>query len=107
MGVGKPSLINRIFKVDLVLRSQLLNYSLMLTLPQNVYEYTAGEADINKEIYPANNDCWVLHYSLAYGSGEVENFRKLTEFIDHRTGNANVRDRLHAIWYIPPSLLYT
>ena len=56
MGVGKPSLINRIFKVDLVLRSQLLNYSLMLTLPQNVYEYTAGEADINKEIYPANNE---------------------------------------------------
>jgi hypothetical protein len=66
-----------------------------------VSEYTAGEADINKEIFSAENDSFVLHDSQGYGSGEVENFRKLTDFINLRTGNANVGDRLHAIWHVP------
>lgn len=81
-GVGKSSLINHIFKVDIA----------------KVSEYTPGEAEIDKEIFSESNDSLVLHDSRGYGSGETENFRKLTEFIGRRTGNDNVGDRLHAIW---------
>ena len=59
-----------------------------------VSEYTAGEADINKKIFPKENQFFVVHNSRGYGSGETENFRKLTEFIGGRTGNDNVGDWL-------------
>ena len=85
---------------------QLLNSSLVLTHPQKVYEYTAGGAGINNEIFPVGNDSFVLHVWNSYESGEVENFRILTEFIGHRTGNASMGDRLHAIWYAPPFYTY-
>ena len=35
---------------------------------KNSYEYTAGEADINKEIFLDEDD------SRGYGSSEIENF---------------------------------
>ena len=69
---------------------------------QEVSEYTSGAADINKEIFSAENDSLVLHDSRGYGAGELKNFQKLEEFINDRIGNANMGDRLHAIWYAPP-----
>jgi len=71
--------------------------------PQEVSEYTSGAANINKEIFSAANDSFVLHDSRGYRAGEVDNFRKLTEFINDRTDNTKtVGDRLHAIWYALP-----
>ena len=73
----------------------------MYLSPQDVSEYTSGDADINKEIFSAANNSLVLHDSRGYGAGELRNFQKLREFINHRIGNANIGDRLHAIWYVP------
>jgi len=90
--------------VNLAVRGELLNISscsLMSTPPQNVSNYTAGEANIDKEILSAENNSFVLHDSRGYGAGEVDNFRTLTKFINDRTVNAKVRDQLHAIWYAP------
>ena len=52
-------------------------------------------------MFSQENDFLVLHDSRGYGSGEVDNFAILTEFINNRTGNADAHDRLHAIWYAP------
>jgi hypothetical protein len=75
---------------------------LMCISHQEVSEYTSGAADINKEIFSAENNSLVLHDSRGYGAGELRNFQKLKEFITDRIGNANVGDRLHAIWYASP-----
>ena len=73
---------------------------------QEVSEYTSGAADINKEIFSTENNSLVLHDSRGYGAGELKNFQKLKEFIADRIGNPNVGDRLHAIWYAPPSFAF-
>jgi hypothetical protein len=42
----------------------------------------------------------VLHDSQGFEAGEVENFNKVKSFIDRRRNMPQVKDRLHAVWYV-------
>ncbi|KDQ52419.1 hypothetical protein JAAARDRAFT_40270 [Jaapia argillacea MUCL 33604] len=81
-GVGKSSLINSIFGVPIA----------------DVSHHRAGSADINTEIKSDNNAHFILHDSLGFESGSMENYTKVDDFIKDRTTRAALSERLHAIW---------
>ncbi|KDQ53304.1 hypothetical protein JAAARDRAFT_39370 [Jaapia argillacea MUCL 33604] len=81
-GVGKSSLINAIFKIEVA----------------SVQEFKAGEATIDKEMTSEENPMFVLHDSKGYEPGEAGNLGMLEKFVLERKVKPNKRDRLHAIW---------
>ncbi|KIJ99117.1 hypothetical protein K443DRAFT_8630 [Laccaria amethystina LaAM-08-1] len=85
-GVGKSSLINECFGVNLA----------------NVEHHKAGVSDINKEIIADENGRFVLHDSQGFEPGEGENFQKVITFLQARKGMMEVRDQVHAIWLCFP-----
>ena len=42
----------------------------------------------------------MLHDSQGFEAGEVENFNTVKNFIDRRRNMPEVKDRLHAVWYV-------
>ncbi|TDL22677.1 hypothetical protein BD410DRAFT_748466 [Rickenella mellea] len=83
-GVGKSSLINRIFGVE----------------QASVSHMDTGKADIHTEFSSAQNNRLVLHDSLGFEPGNVDNVNIVHEFIETRNKMSSVKDRLHAVWYI-------
>ncbi|THH01285.1 hypothetical protein EW026_g1389 [Hermanssonia centrifuga] len=81
-GVGKSSLINAAFKVDLA----------------NVSKLRPGFSNIEQEITTPENPLFVLHDSQGYEPGETQNLGTLKAFIESRSNMPRLADRLHAIW---------
>ncbi|KDQ53797.1 hypothetical protein JAAARDRAFT_209811 [Jaapia argillacea MUCL 33604] len=81
-GVGKSTLINRTFKVNLA----------------NVSEHGAGKSNIEDEITFPENPLFVLHDSQGLEPGEVENLNTIKDFVKRRMAEPKIKDRLHAIW---------
>ncbi|KAJ8472926.1 hypothetical protein ONZ45_g16482 [Pleurotus djamor] len=81
-GVGKSSLINRIFGVDKATVSD--------TLP--------GSSTIDHEITSSANKRFVLHDSQGFEQGESRNLEVVKEFVERRRREPLLKDRLHAIW---------
>ncbi|KAK2463330.1 hypothetical protein APHAL10511_004641 [Amanita phalloides] len=85
-GTGKSSLINAIFKASLA----------------DVQDNRAGTADINKGITSEYNESLMLHDSQGYEPGSREKFDILKTFIQQRSRQEQVAERLHAIWLCIP-----
>ncbi|KIJ57412.1 hypothetical protein M422DRAFT_239010 [Sphaerobolus stellatus SS14] len=82
-GVGKSSLINHAFSVDVA----------------TVSHKTPGKCDINVEIKSSQNDRFVLHDSQGFEAGETTTLETVKQFIRSRSGsNVDIKDRVHAIW---------
>ncbi|KAF8872828.1 hypothetical protein BD779DRAFT_1679530 [Infundibulicybe gibba] len=82
-GVGKSSLINAAFDVNLA----------------HVSHDHAGVSSIHQEITSPKNKRFILHDSQGFAPGEVENFNTVKNFILQRANMPNLPDRLHAIWF--------
>jgi hypothetical protein len=59
-----------------------------------------GEANINKGITSKVNPRFVLHDSQGFEGGDVSNLQIVQNFIKTRSGLANLKDQLHAIWCV-------
>ncbi|KAI9464867.1 hypothetical protein HD554DRAFT_2174933 [Boletus coccyginus] len=81
-GVGKSSLINRVFGIT----------------EAKVSEYKPGEASINQEFVSDENKYFVLHDSKGFEPGDNTNFDLATRFLRERHQKERLKDRLHAIW---------
>ncbi|KAF7968059.1 hypothetical protein HWV62_32083 [Athelia sp. TMB] len=81
-GTGKSSLINETFKIDLAAVSHDL----------------AGVSDINTEITSPENTRFVLHDSMGYEPGETKNLDSVKNFLESRSKEKHVKDRVHAVW---------
>ncbi|KAG8940011.1 hypothetical protein FRC03_005840, partial [Tulasnella sp. 419] len=81
-GVGKSSLIQNIFKVP----------------EMDVTQYRAGKADINKVLESPENSHFILHDSIGYESGSLEQFKPVENFIERWSKETDVSERIHAIW---------
>lgn len=81
-GVGKSSLINRVFGIT----------------EAKVSTYTPGEADIDKEFVSDQNQYFVLHDSKGFEPGDNINFDLVARFLKERRRKEFLKDRLHAIW---------
>ncbi|RDB15126.1 hypothetical protein Hypma_005193 [Hypsizygus marmoreus] len=83
-GVGKSTLINKTFGVtDAV-----------------VSHNARGDADINKEIFSSTNDKFVLHDSRGFEPGEEHNVEIVQDFINQRSRQPDIKDKLHAVWCV-------
>ncbi|EIW77699.1 hypothetical protein CONPUDRAFT_167780 [Coniophora puteana RWD-64-598 SS2] len=80
-GGGKSSLINGIFGTKLAVESK----------------YTRGDATIENAFESDANRRFVLHDSMGYEAGEIENFDKVKRFVEQKIQGPE-SDRLHAIW---------
>ncbi|KAG8951444.1 hypothetical protein FRC03_012542 [Tulasnella sp. 419] len=83
-GVGKSSLINKIFNVPLA----------------DVARYREGGADIDTEIISNSNPYFLFHDSMGYESGSVRQLQKVENFIKARAKKESLSDQVHAIWLL-------
>ena len=84
------------------------NPHLKLVIPQTVSHIEAGVSDINTAIISSENGRFVLHDSQGFEHREGENFQKVVDFLKARKDMPNVRDRVHAVWYVyRPSITCT
>ena len=60
----------------------------------------AGVSNINAAIVARENGRFVLHDSQGFEPGEDENFKKVVDFLKVRKDMPNVRDQVHAVWYV-------
>jgi hypothetical protein len=63
-----------------------------------VSHVNAGEANIEEEIFSADNEQFVLHDSRGFEAGEEGNLKIVTDFIKKRNGMPDIKNKLHAIW---------
>ncbi|KAF8432216.1 hypothetical protein L210DRAFT_3487120 [Boletus edulis BED1] len=81
-GVGKSSLINRVFGIT----------------EAKVSTYAPGEASIDQEFVSDENEYFVLHDSKGFEPGNNINFELAAKFLQERNDKKLLKDRLHAIW---------
>ncbi|KAF8261929.1 hypothetical protein EI94DRAFT_1604614, partial [Lactarius quietus] len=85
-GVGKSSLINHIFGINIAVR--------------RCHNHRAGYADIDMEFVSEENRLFVLHDSKGFEPGELENFDTVRRFIEERSKKPLLKDRIHCLWYV-------
>ncbi|KAI6124159.1 hypothetical protein EDD16DRAFT_1475460, partial [Pisolithus croceorrhizus] len=81
-GVGKSTLINRIFGVETA----------------NVATDRPGKADIDKEYTSPQNDRLILHDSKGFEPADGGNYDTVKSFIQKRKRENDIKDQLHAVW---------
>ena len=60
----------------------------------------AGVSNIDSEIIARENGRFVMHDSQGFEHGEYKNFKKVVDFLKARKDMPNVRDQVHAVWYV-------
>ncbi|KAI6146379.1 hypothetical protein BKA82DRAFT_994175 [Pisolithus tinctorius] len=81
-GVGKSTLINRIFGVETA----------------NVARDQPGKADIEQEFTSPQNDRLILHDSKGFEAGDAGNYEIVKSFIEKRKKEPDIKNQLHAVW---------
>ncbi|KAI6111452.1 hypothetical protein EDD16DRAFT_1207430 [Pisolithus croceorrhizus] len=81
-GVGKSTLINRIFGVETA----------------SVAKDKPGEALIEQEFTSPQNDRLILHDSKGIEPADGGNYETVKSFIEKRKRMPDIKDQLHAVW---------
>lgn len=122
-GVGKSSLINKVFGVEgvdaeneagtgplkgapptgptvvsEVVLSVDCRYS-ALTLTQ-VSHYGAGIPDVKREIKWSNRPDLIVHGSLGFEAAGQDEFQQVENFLRDNARKIDVKQRLHAVWFV-------
>ncbi|KIK20090.1 hypothetical protein PISMIDRAFT_106397, partial [Pisolithus microcarpus 441] len=87
-GVGKSSLINQIFGVETAV---------------DVARDRPGQADIEQEFTSPENDRLILHDSKGFEPADGGNYETVKSFIERRKNMPDIKDQLHAVWYVVPN----
>ena len=68
---------------------------------QPVAHRIPSKHDIEEEITSSHNEMFVLHDSEGFEEFHKDPYgRKINDFIERRLNQPEVKDRLHAIWYV-------
>jgi len=82
-GVGKSSLINRVFGIE----------------DASVSHHKPGVSDIYQEHISGENGYFVLHDSQGFEPGDLSNFRTVRTFLEERSRQSlPLKDRVHGLW---------
>lgn len=87
-GVGKSSLINKIFGVS----------DNETQVPTQVSHRKSGKHDVTQEITWQDRDDFVIHDSGGFEAAGEEEFKVIEEFIKQKSVEMELEKRLHAIW---------
>jgi hypothetical protein len=69
-----------------------------LGMKQTISHQEHGVCDINDEITSPQNPLFVVHDSQGFEHGEDTNLKKVETFLQKRGDNAELKDRVHAVW---------
>jgi GTPase SAR1 family protein len=81
-GVGKSSLINKVFGVAGV----------------DVSDTTRGQASIDQEYIAPDNQHFIVHDSCGFEAADQQNLTTVRNFISGRRCKRDLKDQLHAVW---------
>jgi hypothetical protein len=59
-----------------------------------------GQHNITDELIFANHKGYIFHDSLGLESGSEKELRVIQDFVQKKAGARQLRDRLHAIWFV-------
>ena len=71
-----------------------------LSCSQDMSHLNAGISNINTAIIAKEKGRFVLHDSQGFEHGKGENFKNVIDFLKDRKDMPNVRDQVHAVWYV-------
>jgi hypothetical protein len=60
-----------------------------------------GEHDIEHEIVFSKHEGYVFHDSRGFEGGSADELKTVQDFVRRRSQESRLRDRLHAIWFVP------
>jgi len=60
-----------------------------------------GEHDIEHEIMFSKHEGYVFHDSRGFEGGSADELKTVQDFVRRRSQEWRLKDRLHAIWFIP------
>ncbi|KAI6043671.1 hypothetical protein EDC04DRAFT_3138311 [Pisolithus marmoratus] len=81
-GVGKSTLLNRVFGVETAY----------------VATHRPGGADVEQELRSPHDDRFVFHDSRGFEPGDAGNYETVKSFLERRKKMPDINDQLHAIW---------
>ena len=59
-----------------------------------------GEHDINDELVFTSRDGYIFHDSRGFEAGGQDELKTVKEFVKNKSQQKQLRDRLHAIWFV-------
>jgi predicted GTPase len=86
-GVGKSSLINEVFGVEVTQSS----------------DRQRGIHNIKDEITLPGRPDLIIHDSGGFEAGSVDEFEAVESFLKEKSAQTDIDKRLHLIWYVPIS----
>ncbi|KAL8783816.1 MAG: hypothetical protein Q9213_004362 [Squamulea squamosa] len=87
-GVGKSTLINRVFGVDPSEEEV-----------SKISDRKAGRHDVRDEIRHKGRRDLIIHDSKGFEYGDESQMREIGQFVKERSTMPNIEDRLHVIWF--------
>jgi hypothetical protein len=60
-----------------------------------------GEHDIKHELMFSNHKGYVFHDSRGFEGGSEDELKTVQDFVRLRSEERRLKDRLHAIWFVP------
>ncbi|KAG9949285.1 hypothetical protein KCU85_g4404, partial [Aureobasidium melanogenum] len=81
-GVGKSTLINKVFGVPMTIESHMKQ----------------GDHNINEAFESEHHPGIIIHDSRGFQAGDTRELGQFQDFIKKRSGNSNPKESLHAIW---------
>jgi hypothetical protein len=65
-----------------------------------------GEHNIEDELIFSHHDGYVFHDSRGFEGGSEDELKTVQDFVRRRSQERHLKDRLHAIWFVPPNFGY-
>ena len=98
-GVGKSTLINRVFGVPVVRYAPSQDRVYLLTVQQaDPCERDAGVHDIWKNYTWEDRPDLIIHDSRGFQCASEEEILSVEKFLEGKAGKEKPKDRLHVIW---------
>jgi predicted GTPase len=100
-GVGKSTLINRIFGLEMVMLTKNSWHELSADLSCQTDEstsYQQGVHDINQAFESPNHPGLLVHDSRGWQAGSDKELELIAKFLRHRAFQKDAAQALHVIW---------
>ncbi len=103
-GVGKSTLINRVFGVDpddkkvVSLRRNFILAHRLRVLQTKISHRSRGIHDVRDEIRHKHRRDLIIHDSGGFEAGDESQMHAVGQFVKERSMMPNIEDRLHVIW---------
>ncbi|KIX00191.1 uncharacterized protein Z518_10329 [Rhinocladiella mackenziei CBS 650.93] len=103
-GVGKSTLINKIFGVEMVISSQMMASTKRFAADDAVQteesnSYKQGDHNINQAFESPNHPGLMIHDSRGWQAGSDKELELIAKFLRHRAFQRDPAEALHVIWF--------